>query len=332
MEKSGGNLSGQNLNEVVKEVSNIVPETSASDIIDSDIIMNLKQYVEEYKFEIFIGFVILLVILMSLNDKGIIDLDFLGNLFSQNLFEKLESRHKYILEHSLMVHLEDDELSQKRMKDVSKIYKQYDLPLNTFKALHWKKDKEELDKMPLDYDKIVKEYSEIRPGSYGLAGSFLKCLLKAVQENWSYLLFLEDDSIPILTKDKFYPKFGELMNDLPDQGEGIFMLGVNVHCDSDPNDTNHRWLKHSQIKEQLKMEVYGAHAVLISQKYIHLLFQFILKNKIDDSIDNFINKMNPWFWWGDLSENGMFRGLYQQYNTNCNDRESIINNSRELNK
>ena len=66
MEKSGENLSGENtLNEVVKEVSNIVPETSASDIIDSDIIMNLKQYVEEYKFEIFIGFVILIVIVMS---------------------------------------------------------------------------------------------------------------------------------------------------------------------------------------------------------------------------------------------------------------------------
>ena len=257
---------------------------------------------------------------MSLKDKGIIDLDFLGNSF-----EKLKPLSKNILQRSLMVHLEDDELSQQRMKEVSKIYKQYDLPLNTFKALHWKKDKEELEKLPIDYKKVTA--NNTRPGAYGLAGSFFKCLLKAVQENWSYLLFLEDDSIPILSKDKFYPKFSELMNDLPDQGEGIFMLGSIVYCKSDPNDTNHRWLKHSQIKEQLKMEVYGAHAVLISQKYIHLLFQFILKNKINDSIDNFINKMNPWFWWGDLSENGMFRGLYQQYNTNCDNRESIIDNS-----
>ena len=61
----------------------------------------------------------------------------------------------------------------------------------------------------------------------------------------------------------------------------------------------------------MKLNFTGAHSVLISKKYIHMLFNYIQKKGIYMPIDHYINAMNPWIWYGDLSENGMFRGLYK---------------------
>ena len=51
----------------------------------------------------------------------------------------LNNKVQEILNYSLMVHL-DDEVSEKRLNDVKEIYKNYDLPINLFKATHWKND------------------------------------------------------------------------------------------------------------------------------------------------------------------------------------------------
>ena len=62
---------------------------------------------------------------------------------------------KDIFNHSLMVHLENDKFSQKRIQEVKDIYNDYNLPMHLMKATHWKHDEEELKTYPLDKDKIT---------------------------------------------------------------------------------------------------------------------------------------------------------------------------------
>lgn len=231
----------------------------------------------------------------------------------------LNDKVKEILNYSLMVHL-DDEVSEKRLNDVKEIYKNYDLPINLFKATHWKNDRKELSKYPLDYNGITNynnhnnyiSGNRYRPGAYGLAGSFYKCLMKAYNENWSYLLFLEDDAVPILPPNQFNQRFNEVITSLPNNGVGIFMLGLTVRCETNKNDK----IKWIQIKSK-RNSVNGCHACLISKEYIKILFEYIQTNGLNMPIDFFLDDFNPWLWFGDLTENGMFRGLYKQLYLNC---------------
>tara|TARA_Y100000768_G_scaffold388768_1_gene386987 strand:+ start:2486 stop:3277 length:792 start_codon:yes stop_codon:yes gene_type:complete len=220
---------------------------------------------------------------------------------------------KDTFKYSLMVHLENDKSSQKRIKEVKEIYNEYNLPMHLMKATHWKHDEEELKNYPLDKDKIMDIKRDYRPGAYGLAGSFYKCLKQAYDEDWPHLLFLEDDSIPILPKDQFYNRFDEVINSLPDNGQGIYMLGLTVWCNTDPSDT----IEWKQYKD-FKTPVHGTHAIYFGKESIHKMISYFKNNNLTLSIDNFINSFpDVWYWYGDLSENGMFRGLYKQLGLNC---------------
>jgi GR25 family glycosyltransferase involved in LPS biosynthesis len=235
----------------------------------------------------------------------------------------LNDKVKEILNYSLMVHL-DDEVSEKRLNDVKEIYKNYDLPINLFKATHWKNDRKELSKYPLNYIRITE--NNTRPGAYGLAGSFYKCLMKAYNENWSYLLFLEDDAVPILPPNQFNQRFNEVINTLPDNGSGIYNLGFHVYCKTSFND-NYKWIK----SHDLNIYKTGTHCLLFGKNMIKIFTEYIKKNGIYKPIDHFINDFNIWYWYGDLSSNGMFRGLFKQLGVNCNNSQSLegpINDSK----
>ena len=54
-----------------------------------------------------------------------------------------------------------------------------------------------------------------------------------------------------------------------------------------------------------------------------MLINHTQKKGIYMPIDHYIMEMNPWIWYGDLSENGMFRGLYKQLNVDCSNFHSI---------
>ena len=235
----------------------------------------------------------------------------------------LNNKVKEILNYSLMVHL-DDEVSEKRLNDIKEIYKNYDLPINLFKATHWKNDKEELSKYPLNYIRITE--NNTRPGAYGLAGSFYKCLMKAYNENWPYLLFLEDDAVPILPPNQFNQRFNEVINTLPDNGSGLYNLGFAVYCKTSSND-NHKWIK----SHDLNIYKTGTHCLLFGKNMIKIFTEYIKKNGINKPIDHIINDFNIWYWYGDLSSNGMFRGLFKQLYMNCNNSQSLegpINDSK----
>ena len=244
-----------------------------------------------------------------------------------NTLVPLNEKVKEILNHSLMVHL-DDEISEKRLNDVKEIFSNYDLPINLFKATLWKNDREELSKYPLNYIRITE--NNTRPGAYGLAGSFYKCLMKAYNENWSYLLFLEDDAVPILPPNQFNQRFNEVINTLPDNGTGIYNLGFAVYCKTDKNDKNN-WIK----SQDLKIYKTGTHSLLFGKTMIKNIQEYINKHGIHKPIDHIINDFNIWYWYGDLSSNGMFRGLFKQLDMNCNNSQSLegpINDSKNPNK
>jgi len=227
--------------------------------------------------------------------------------------------NKDIFDYSLMVHLENDESSKKRIQEVKQIYEDYDLPMHLMKATHWKHDEEELKTYPLDKDKITGIKVDYRPGAYGLSGSFYKCLIKAYEENWPHLLFLEDDAVPILPKDQFYTRFDEVLSTLPDNGQGIYMLGLTVWCKTNPTDEI-GWKQYRDFDSP----VHGAHAVLFSKKSIQLMINYFRHNRLNMAIDNFINSLpGVWYWYGDLSENGMFRGLYKQHGLNCSNVRTL---------
>ena len=237
-----------------------------------------------------------------------------------NYFVKKDIIDNDIFKYSLMVHLQNDPISQKRMNEVKKIYQEYELPINIMPATHWKHDENEISTYPIEKNDIMMN----RPGAYGLTGSFYKCLKKAYDNEWPYLIFLEDDAIPILSKDKFKKRFNDIISTMPDDKNDIYMLGIHVYCKTNKNEKI-EWTKFNNIN----IYTSGTHAIYIGKKSINDILSYLNNNKIDLPIDEWLKKFNPWIWYGDLSDNGMFRGLYKQLNINCENVFSLegpINN------
>jgi len=235
-----------------------------------------------------------------------------------------KNNYDNIFKYSLMVNLKNDKISKQRLNKVNKIYNKYNLPINIMPALHYENDIEELNKLPID--KTVYDFNS-RPGAYGLAGSFYKCLKKAYDNNWPYLLFLEDDAIPIKNNKEFYNELSLVLNTLPDNNDGIYILGFTIYCEPINNKIK-GWKKKNELNLQ---NIAGTHSILFSKKSIHSIINNLKYNKIDRAIDNYIHKLNNvWFWVSDISKNGMFCGLYEQMDTNCNSRINIISQKSNL--
>ena len=105
---------------------------------------------------------------------------------------------KDIFNHSLVIHLVNHEESKKRLKKIKKIYNYYGIPYNLYPALHWKTNEKELYKLP-----ITRSKPKMWGGTWGLSGSFYKCLKFAYESNYPFLLFLEDDAFPSMKKKIF---------------------------------------------------------------------------------------------------------------------------------
>lgn len=236
-------------------------------------------------------------------------------LWLWNKLNKIENRidYKDLFKYSLMVHL-DDPISEKRLDKVKKIYNNYDLPINIMKATHWKYDANELSKYPIDKQDLI----QYRPGAYGLAGSLYKCLKKAHDNNWPYLLFFEDDATPILPPNKFKKRWLEVLNTMPDNKEGIYLLGCGIYCRTNKNDEL-KWIRQSRIGNYSS----GTHCVYFGKQSIEKLINYLKNNQIDEPIDEWLKKYDPWVWYGDLSDSGMFRGLYEQIGINCDNVNTL---------
>jgi hypothetical protein len=239
--------------------------------------------------------------------------------YSNNYFElNLDNLFKY----SLMIHLNNHELSENRLKKLDKIYKNYGIKYTLFPALHWKKDEKELKTLP-----IIKSKPYMVNGPYGLAGSFYKSLKHARDNNYPFLLYLEDDSIPLLDKNSFFKKFILIINSIKSNLDKnhVFFLSYTKYCDDSlPCKNINKFIKRAD--NNIK---YGTGSIIFTKKSIDNILNYIEKNKIHLPIDVYLNFLenkniiNTFTWEGNVSENGMFCGIYEQLDTNCKDRNSI---------
>ena len=231
-----------------------------------------------------------------------------------------------LFKYSLMIHLNDDELSQNRINKLDKIYKDYGIKYNLFPALHCKKDEKELNSLP-----IIKSKSQLWGGAWGLAGSFYKALKYAKDNNFPFLLFLEDDSIPLLNKKTFFDKYNLIINSIKNDlnKNNIYFLSYTKYCinsDSYPCNDKDIFIERPITKGKYFT---GAGSIIFTKKSIKNILNYIEKNKIHMPIDNYINFLHEnniiktYTWQGNVSKNGMFCGIYEQIDTNCNERISV---------
>ena len=233
--------------------------------------------------------------------------------------DNIEYKFDDIFKYSLMVHLVDNKISSERLNKVKNVYENYNIKLNIIPATHTIKDKEILKTFPI----TNKHFDFKRIGVYGLCGSFYKSIKQAYDLNWPFLLFFEDDAIPIIkNKTNFFNELNKSIKILPNNND-IFFLGATIYCNNYYKKyINKGWISNNDIQK-----LSGAHAIYFPKNSIIKIMEHLKNNKIDRAIDNWINQnFKKWLWCGTISENGMFLGLFEQIDTNCSDRINIIDN------
>ena len=230
---------------------------------------------------------------------------------------------KDIYKYSLMIHLENDKLSQERLVKMRKKYIKYNLPLNLFPALHWKKDEDILNQYPINRNK-----PNLWEDEWGFAGSFYKALSHAYKNNYPYLLFLENDSIPIYEDPAtFYRVSNYALKNLPDDGTNVYFLGFSEYCGVNIKKNKRGWVKRYDLPSKYTS---GGHSILFSKKSISKIMNYLRDKKIDKPIENWVKYLEKmrilsiWYWEGDLSKNKMFCGLFRQLDTGCKRRMIVL--------
>lgn len=230
---------------------------------------------------------------------------------------------KDIFNHSLVIHLVNHEESKKRLKKIKKIYNYYGIPYNLYPALHWKTNEKELYKLP-----ITRSKPKMWGGTWGLSGSFYKCLKFAYESNYPFLLFLEDDAFPSMKKKYFYFSFKKITEVFRKNIDtnNVYFLSFTRYCSQHCGETN------KFINPLPDKKINGAHSILFTRKSIKNILDYIHKYTIDEPIDNYLNKLhrnkiiNIKIWDGKISKSGMFCGMYDQLDTYCHSRKSVIGN------
>jgi GR25 family glycosyltransferase involved in LPS biosynthesis len=226
----------------------------------------------------------------------------------------------FIKNYSLMVYLKNNEISDKRMEGIKEIWKTYGVFPNLYHGLNAKNPEHINIIKTLPIERNNKPFDN-RIGAYGLAGSFYKMLVKAYDTDLPYFLFMEDDAIPILKPNDFNKVFIKALKNIPDE-EGCYSLGVSIFCKYNQPLTK-KWERVNNIKT----ENWGCTAVLFTRKSLKRILDYIHKNKINEPIDHTVKKVygdSLYYWNDNISESGMFIGLFEQYETYCDKRVSVI--------
>lgn len=233
-------------------------------------------------------------------------------------FDKLAYIKEYFKNYSQMTHLPNHTPSTKRLNNCKKYWKN-DLFPKISNALHWKKDDKIIKKYPIDRKILTR-----RKGAYGLAGTFYRNLLKAYNDNWEYLLHLEDDAIPNqkLSNNQFINYFYNSLQNIPDN-EGVYSYSMTVHCK--PKYTRKK-PSYNWKRLNSREFTYGTTCILLPRKVIKKIIESKIKiYEIDNFLkDLFSKNFHYWYFDGPISNNGMFYGLLEQFNTGCKIRHNNI--------
>ena len=235
-------------------------------------------------------------------------------------YKEYGKMNDFIKKYSLMVYLENNEVTDKRMKVVTKNWREYGVFPNLFPGLNAKNPKhvEIIKTLPI---KRNNHHFDKRIGAYGLAGSFYKMLVKAYNSGQPYLLYLEDDALPILAPKQMEEEFFKALNSIPEE-DGCYLLGATVLCKYKQKLTK-RW---ERVKS-IKTDNWGTTCLLFTRKSLKRILDYIHKHKINEPIDHTIKIVygkSLYYWNDNISESGMFIGLFEQYETYCDKRVSVI--------
>ena len=245
----------------------------------------------------------------------------IDNIKQTSLFNKF-------LSNSHVNTLQNDKASKDR---ITRFYKEHDennLPKpNIHKAFHYEKDLDFIINNYPNIDRKAQPYKK-RPGAYGLTASFISFLEK--NKNKDYAMWYEDDAIPNTNID-FQSELVKALQSLPEKGNDVYFFGYTNYCSSLCNSNKIGWSE--------RIHKYGAHAVLFTNKSINILLNYFRLNQITLPIDDLIFQLgemkilNLWEWNGyRAGDDDMICGLFDQYNTNCKERNSIIKTINDFNK
>ena len=116
-------------------------------------------------------------------------------------------------------------------------------------------------------------------------------------------------------------EFFKALNSIPEE-DGCYLLGATVLCKYKQKLTK-RW---ERVKS-IKTDNWGTTCLLFTRKSLKRILDYIHKNKINEPIDHTIKIVygkSLYYWNDNISENGMFIGLFEQYETYCDKRISVI--------
>jgi hypothetical protein len=167
-------------------------------------------------------------------------------------------------------------------------------------------------------------------GVMGLIGSYIKCLEYGINNNLDSLIIFEDDCLPI-NSDNYIDEIRFALSLLPvDWMEKSMILdfGSTIYCNNSSNYKENTWIKKPQLWQ-------GAHAILYTKKSLNNLYNYIKNNKISVALDEFIKNIHQKIevenlvYTGTVSKSKMFRGIFEQFETYCDKRNSVINILKE---
>jgi len=251
--------------------------------------------------------------------------------FAQDQIPNPITRSKnFIKEYSSMIHLFNHEPSEERIKKTQEIWKEYGVIPNLFPGLNAgdTRDMDILKTLPLNKKSIVRFDGSGRLGAYGLAGSWYQCLVDAYNRNLPYVLFMEDDAVPLrqLSPEDFHATFTRLVDSLPNP-TGIYQFTSTIYCKRIEINRNKKletvkWKKMDVQKNRIS----GCTAMLYPRASIKKFLDHIRKKKIQKPIDHlaYIFRHSSYKLDGLSSGNGMFSGIFEQIDCDCGDRTNIM--------
>jgi glycosyltransferase involved in cell wall biosynthesis len=246
---------------------------------------------------------------------------------------------KKILENSYVITLNTIDLDfdkvnliDRRVNELEESFQYYELPYRIFYGLYYDgtdhiRSKETLKEIKDNYPYIQLDKLK-KNGEVGLLASFLKLLESTEDSVDEYITIYEDDAKPTGPKLDFWRKFNYALVYIPYKSDpnypGVYRLSYTNYCTNSCPDTN-KWYKGYKVDKGA-----GSHALILKKAAVVKILKWCKENGAGKSVDmllyylNAIGVIRVHTWEGESSNGGMFCGLFSQYETFCDKRNSLI--------
>ena len=231
-----------------------------------------------------------------------------------------------LLKNNMMIFVNPkNKITKDRRNVVEKTYEKFGIKINYIEGPSIK----ECKKMNINHKKLIISRGK---GVVGLLGSYINCVKKAKEKNMETVLIFEDDAIPI-NNDTFLRDFEESINKLPkdwknepyllDFGQTRLYHTICIPLLNELFQKDNMWVS----REKYAM---ASHATLLTRPAMDLFLKQVEKEQIEQPLDWYLNNIKgvkSLAYSGKISNNFYFRGIFEQHDTYCTTRSSIINST-----